>query len=955
MRIRLSCVTALLFIQSWVLCVAADSPRFVAPTNEHELSVRLDELRQQYAPYLRSLPPPLPGRERTLLPAAWKFTFEAKEKPKVEVIPPAPPWEGVGFDDAGWDTTTVPEWRYRTRLSDTALNPDQKAQWKNPPQLTADTICWYRTTFAAVAPPAGDRLWLCFDGVEWEAQVFLNGELLGKHIIYYEPFRFDVTDRVRGTNTLAVRVIAGRSYGQPMTYWGVFPDIRAAEQRYVPDRAQSIRGNLPIGYHAGGGFGIHRAVYLERSGPVRIGDVFARNDLSAGRARVQVELDSAEARSTEMRVEILPENYEGSSFSASRTVEVAKGLSVHELEIPMPDARVWSPESPNLYRCRVTMKGADAKDVLFGCRSFSLVHREAAAPAAMPTYTFPPVRARWLRIVGRASDASTWNSIWEVDSPALVRDGKAVTASKSHHDYPAALALDGKMDTRWAEDGRGEWIQFPLDEQVPFDRVSIGWFEAESRAWDFDLLVSTDGQAWTKLAYQPPPAPAPEKRDGLFKLNGKPAYLRGTNIQGLNAYWYWGQTNELLHALLLLKAANFNAVRSCQHVEFPEVLEWMDRVGMMSEQDQGGGYAGSLDMGIRREPHIRTGTVLARQTYNHPGVVLLTFGNEHDFPTEPIVRAALAVDPQRIFKPISGRFTHTSRPWDLPADLRASAVDDGHPYSGWYGGNVPQTWKNLQIFSPRRLVTLGEYGAEAMDAYETMRDHYPPQFQPPPPDADTLWASAQVQKHDVKQIAGLGRNPTNLAEYIEASQGYQAALMADKTIGMRLSPRAIGGYFQFHFLDVVPVFWPKSIVSHDQRPKLAYYQMAQVNQPVVALPQFTGERPDAVTLWVANDLDESFAQATLSWTVNADGRRLREGKHQLDVPAIGAVRGETVDLADIAREHPVFDVELTVSDAGGHLLSRYRRTVCTVPASLLKADPAPATEDPFNKKKEPAK
>ena len=244
------------------------------------------------------------------------------------------------------------------------------------------------------------------------------------------------------------------------------------------------------------------------------------------------------------------------------------------------------------------------------------------------------------------------------------------------------------------------------------------------------------------------------------------------------------------------------------------------------------------------------------------------------------------------------------------------------------------------------MVTLGEFGAEALDAYETMRDHYPPQFKPPAPDTDTLWAASQVQKHDVKQIAGLGRNPKNLAEYIEASQNYQEALLADKTIGMRLSPRAIAGYFHFHFLDVIPAFWPKSIVSHDHRPKKAYYQLAQINQPVVALPQLTGARPDAMTLWIANDLPEAFPQATLRWVVSHDGQTLLEGRQKLDVPAVDAVAGEKVDLSAIATEHPAFDVVLTVSDATGKLLSRYQRTVRVVPPQLLREKSK--TANPFN-------
>jgi hypothetical protein len=945
---------ALAFFQTWEVQAAQAGPRFTAPTKPQELDARISELRRHYEPYLRSVPAPLPKRERTALPAEWKFTFEAKETPKEEVVPPAPAWHGEKFDDSLWQTTTVPEWRYRTREGDDiARDPKVVDAWKSGGK-TADTICWYRTTFRAERPSAGRRLWLCFDGVDWEAQVFLNGELLGSHRVYYEPFRFDVTEKIHANNTLAVRVIAGRSYGEPMTYWAVFPDIRAAEQRYVPDRARSIRGNLPIGYHAGCGFGIHRDVYLDQTGPALVSAVFARNDLSDGNARVKVELDSAEARAIELGVELLPENFNGRTYRKTLRCDLPKGASVQSLTIPMPKAKVWTPETPNLYRCRVTLKGSDAKDVLFGCRSFSLVHRAKPEDATMPAYCFKPVKARWLRILGRGSDAGEWNSIWEVNCPAIVRDQANVTTSKPNKDYPASYALDGDLKTRWAAQGCGHWIQFPLNDAVEFDQVAIGWFGAESRVWDFDLLVSSDGQHWTKLGHAPVLDQVSTKDgllNGMLRLNGKPVFLRGSNIQGLNAYSYWGQTNELLHALLLLKAGNFNAVRSCQHVEFPEVLELMDRVGMMSEQDQGGGYAGSIDMGIRREPHIHTGTVLARTCYNNPGVVLLTFGNEHHFDTEPILRAALAVDPQRVFKPISGRFNFSREPLTLPDDFWPNVIDDGHPYSGWYGKTAPQTWSFGQTFSRSRMVTLGEFGAEALDAYETMRDHYPSQFKPPAPDTDTLWAASQLQKHDMKQIVGLGRNPTNLAEYIEASQNYQEAVLADKVIGMRLSPRTIAGYFHFHFIDVVPVFWPKSIVSHDHRPKKAYYQLAQLNQPLVAVPQLSGLHPDEMKLWVANDLSEAFPKAALQWSVSCDGKTLLEGRQTLDVPALGVVAGETINLSPVVVKHPAFDVTLAVSDAKGRLLSRYQRTVRVVPEELLKADEMKVTEDPFNKKK----
>jgi hypothetical protein len=921
--------------------------RFAAPTNQQELDVRLGELRQQYAPYLRSLPAPLPKPERTILPTQWKFTYEAKEVPKSEGIPPAPEWYGVGFDDSNWETTTVPEWRYRTTVNgdDTAVDPDKVDQWHDNRVYNAETICWYRTHFRSEPTPAGKRTWLCFDGVEWEAQVYLNGELLGTHRVYYEPFRFDVTGKLKNENTLAVRVISGTKYGQPMAHWGIFPDVRAAKQRYTPDYAESIPGNLPIGYHMGGGFGIFGKVYLEQTGPVHIAAIFARNDLRDGNARIKVELDGTPAE--DVKVEIMPENFEGRSYT-----KTGKG---NLFEISMPEAKVWSPESPHLYRCRVTVGDSDVRDVLFGCRSFELVHRKGEpekTSLTMPVYTFKPVKSNWLRIVARGSDKSPRNSIREVECPAIVPDKTRVTANKLDKQYPPTFAVDGKMETCWATKERGEhWIQFSLENNVEFDRIAIGWHEPHTRDWYFDLLVSDDGTNWSKLDYiKPEPqseAPIPgELASGMFLLNGKPCYLRGTNTHGLNCYSYWGKSDELLNALLLLKAANFNSTRVNQHVDFPEVRELMDRLGIMSQQDQGGK---SSRRGLLLEQHIHTGTVLARQTYNNPGVVLLSFANECDFPTERIVRAALAVDPQRIFKPISGRYSSGWTPWDLPEDLRANAVDDGHLYNGWYDNILPQTWNALNMFAPRRLVTIGEYGGEALDAYETMSEHYPPHIKPPAPTTDTLWAASQVRKHDVKQIVGLGRKPQNLGEYIEASQNYQASLMADLTIKMRLSPHAVSGYFQFHFIDVVPAHWPKAIVSHDQRPKKAFFAMAQVNQPVVALPQLTGAKPDAMKLWVANDLTESFPGAAIDWTVSYAGKVLLSGQQKIDVPAITAVSGETIDLLAVTQRIPSFDLELTLKDSGGKELSRYRRSVGVVPPELVKLKEGTSIEDPFNK------
>ena len=39
---------------------------------------------------------------------------------------------------------------------------------------------WYRTEFTAPAATRGRHVWLNFDGINWKAEVFLNGEKLGR-------------------------------------------------------------------------------------------------------------------------------------------------------------------------------------------------------------------------------------------------------------------------------------------------------------------------------------------------------------------------------------------------------------------------------------------------------------------------------------------------------------------------------------------------------------------------------------------------------------------------------------------------------------------------------------------------------------------------------------------------------------------------------------------------------
>ena len=79
--------------------------------------------------------------------------------------------------------------------------------------------------------------------------------------------------------------------------------------RYTRDRAASTANHLNGDPHFGDGHGIHRDVWLETTGPVRLDQIFARAADDRRSARVRLELDSAEATPVNIRIQILAENF----------------------------------------------------------------------------------------------------------------------------------------------------------------------------------------------------------------------------------------------------------------------------------------------------------------------------------------------------------------------------------------------------------------------------------------------------------------------------------------------------------------------------------------------------------------------------------------------------------------------------------------------------------------------
>ncbi len=124
----------------------------------------------------------------------------------------------------------------------------------------------------------------------------------------------------------------------------------------------------------------------------------------------------------------------------------------------------------------------------------------------LETYAFPPVAARYVRIVGHGqwSDPTLltlWNSITEVavQGTALpTLSVAAVVASGNDGNIPQNT-LDNNLATRWSASGDGHWIRYDLGAVMAVGPVNIAWYRGNEWASAFDIEVSLDAVTWTPV------------------------------------------------------------------------------------------------------------------------------------------------------------------------------------------------------------------------------------------------------------------------------------------------------------------------------------------------------------------------------------------------------------------------------------------------------------------------
>ena len=268
-------------------------------------------------------------REKVVIKNDWKFILGDQEGAA-----------GTDYDDSAWRSVIIPH--------------DWGVEGPYDPNLASATgflpggIGWYRKTFE-VSSNETRRISLQFDGVYCNSQVWLNGSLAVQRPSGFASFEADITDLVhRGEpNVLAVRV----------------DHEKFADSRWYT--GSGINRNVHLL--------LTDAIHIERFG------VFARvRSATAGSAKIDIDATVAnDSSATEpVTIEFKLYNDAGQLVASSQTsVDVhSNAIAVAKSALVVETPRLWSTESPYLYRLHTAITSqdhtVDTVDTPIGIRTF---------------------------------------------------------------------------------------------------------------------------------------------------------------------------------------------------------------------------------------------------------------------------------------------------------------------------------------------------------------------------------------------------------------------------------------------------------------------------------------------------------------------------------------------------------------------------------------------------------
>lgn len=268
---------------------------------------------------------------------------------------------------------------------------------------------WYLRTFDVEGQIPAVAI-LKIHKAKYGTKVFLNGKVVGEHLPCFTPALLDVKEFLKGSgeqNELVVRVGADREClpeGMPGGW-----DFE--KYLYIPgiyDSVELILTGAPYISNV-------QVVPQLEDNTVRINSLI-QNPTLKGKVEIDIRVRELKSQRTHC-------------FTESTLTRVKDALEFpFDLELPMGDYKLWSPEEPFLYEMELDI-GTDAVKIRFGMRSFQFDKESGRAilngkPYFMRgtnvcAYRFfedaergdKPWRKEWVRRLHRKFKSMHWNSI----------------------------------------------------------------------------------------------------------------------------------------------------------------------------------------------------------------------------------------------------------------------------------------------------------------------------------------------------------------------------------------------------------------------------------------------------------------------------------------------------------------------------------------------------------------
>jgi beta-galactosidase len=339
--------------------------------------------------------------------AEWKF-FQGDEAHA----------EQAAFDDSGWRTVDVPhDW--------SIAGPVDAKNISGPAGGFFPTgIAWYRKSFSLPARDAHRRVYIAFDGVMANSDVWINGFHLGHRPSGYVSFFYDITGHVQfgpaAHNLIAVRCDTSQ---QPASRWyeggGIYRPVRLVLTHDMHLEPWSTFVTTPV--------------------------------VTAGKAMVRVESsvnnDSGTARRAEIEVELIAPDGSAAGRIVMPGQSIAPGAKAHfSGECPISNPQLWDLDRPSLYRVLVRLKSShdltkadsitDDEEIPLGIREF---HFDADTGFWLNGSNFK-IKGVAIHADGGAFGIAVPIAIWQRRLAALRALG--VNAIRTAHNPPSPEFLD---------------------------------------------------------------------------------------------------------------------------------------------------------------------------------------------------------------------------------------------------------------------------------------------------------------------------------------------------------------------------------------------------------------------------------------------------------------------------------------------------------------------------------